>query len=91
MDSILEGVIHQLKANGCKLESVDGETAIAELEMDSLHLTMFLLDLEDSFKILVTDQIWAQWLRVSDIAAYTEQYRLKFGLANLKELQEEEE
>ena len=90
MDSILEGVIHQLTANGCKLESITGETTVEELEMDSLHQTFFLLDLEESFNILVTDQTWALWLKVGDITAYIEEYRLKFGLTDFKELQGEE-
>ena len=90
MDSILAGVIHQLTANGCKLESITVETTVEELEMDSLHRTLFLLDLEDSFNILVADQTWAKWLKIGDIVEYIEEFRLKFGLANFKELQEEE-
>ncbi|HLA41694.1 MAG TPA: hypothetical protein VJ417_16945 [Candidatus Glassbacteria bacterium] len=82
----LDRVIKLLRANQCRNEHLDGYTRIDQLEIDSVHLTRFLLDLEKELQILVPDEARVPWVCVADIADYAEKYRVDFGGEGLREL-----
>jgi len=83
---ILKELISILKSNRCPLEKIDAETRIEDLELDSVGLTKVLMDLEDHFSILVTDQTWVKWQDLGEVVEYISNYRKEFGQMNLTEM-----
>ena len=83
---ILKEVVQVLKANRCPLETINAETSIEELELDSVELTRVLMDLEDRFSMIVPDQAWVKWKTIGETIQYISKYQEEFGEINLKEL-----
>jgi acyl carrier protein len=83
---ILKEVIQVLKTNRCPLETINAETRIEELELDSVELTRVLMDLEDRFSIIVPDQTWVKWKTIGEVIQYISKYKEEFGGINLTEL-----
>ena len=85
-EEIIKEVIQVLKANRCSLETINAETGIEDLELDSIELTRVLMDLEDRFSMIVPDQTWVKWKTIGEIIQYISKYQEEFGEINLKEL-----
>ena len=82
----LDGVIQLLKANKCMNQTLRAETLIEELEMDSIHMAGFLLDLEEQYRIMVTDEEFQRWIKVGDIAEYIDKFAEEYGAGDLSEM-----
>ncbi|HUU30114.1 MAG TPA: phosphopantetheine-binding protein [archaeon] len=87
-EEILESVIQLLQSNKCNYENVNGETRIEELAGDSLVLTSFLLDLEERFGIVATDEIWLKWNKIGDLINYIAGFLEEYSSINLSETKE---
>jgi len=79
-------VIGLLKTNRCLNEKLDATTRLDQLEVDSMHLTRFLMDLEKEMRILVPDEVWVKWVSVADISDYVEKYKVEYGDGELQEM-----
>jgi acyl carrier protein len=82
----MDGVVHLLKANKCMNQTLRAETLIEELEMDSIHMAGFLLDLEEQFRIVVPDEEFQRWIKLADIAEYIERFSGEYGSGDLSEM-----
>jgi len=79
-----------LQASGCQLTNLGMDTRVEELGMDSIELSMLLLDIEDHFKVLVSDEIWTGWQVIGDVLDYIAEYKqsqelLKFAAPKSQE------
>ncbi len=88
MDKIenLESVIQLLRAHKCLIEKVDSDTPLDQLEMESIRMAGFVMELEEQFSILVTDEAYGKWIRVGDIAEYIDYYLEEYGDGRLGEM-----
>ena len=68
----LKGV---LQASGHQETNLGMDTRVEELGMDSIELSMLLLDIEDHFKVLVSDEIWTGWQVLGDVLNYIAEYK----------------
>ena len=82
----LESVIHLLRAHKCTNEQLDSETLIDQLEIDSIRMAGFVLNLEEEFSILVPDEAFKRWRKVADIANYVESYLEEYGPGDLSQM-----
>ena len=87
-ETIFDAVAGLLRANKCLKENLDTDTLVEELEMDSVHLTYFLLELEEHFEVVVPDEIWQKWTKVGDIVDYITEYQQKYSNTAVSEDQE---
>lgn len=82
----IESVIRLLRAHKCANENLNSETLIDQLEMDSIHIASFILDLEEEFSILVSDEAFSNWIKVGDIAEHIDSYLEEYGSGDLSEM-----
>ena len=82
----IERVINLLRSHKCVNEQIDSETPMDQLEIDSVEMASFVLDLEEMFSILVTDEAFKKWIKVGDIAEYAEYYLEEYGNGKLNEM-----
>ena len=82
----IDGVIQMLRAHRCVIERLEPETLMDQLEMDSIHLAGFMIDLEEQYRILVPDEEFKRWIKVGDIAEYIEKYTEEYGGGDLSEM-----
>ncbi len=71
----LEELLQLLRANLCPLETISEDTLLAELEMDSIERTAFVLDLEEKLRVVATDEACAKWQTIGDLMSYITQYQ----------------
>ena len=82
----MDGVMQLLRVHKCANERLEPETLMDQLEMDSVHLAGFMLDLEEQYRILVPDEEFKRWIKVGDIAEYIEKYTEEYGGGDLSEM-----
>ena len=80
-----------LKANGCQVENLSKDTRLKELGMSSVHLTSALLELEDHFEVLVSDETWTAWQTIDDIVNYIAEYKQTQKMLKLSQPKEQNE
>ncbi len=83
---ILADVIRLLQNNRCPLQKIDEQTMIENLEIDSVMLTSFLIELEEQFNLLVTDGIWSKWKKVGDIVSYIIEFQQEYSTVKLSDI-----
>ena len=86
---VLADIIRLLQNNKCLLQNINEGTMIENLEIDSVMLTSFLMELEEQFNLLVTDEIWSKWKKVGDIVSYIIEFQQEYSGLKLSELKEE--
>ncbi len=82
----LERVLNLLRVHTRANESFDSETPLDRLEIDSVGMASFVIDLEEAFSILVTDEAFNKWIKVGDIAEYLKGYLEEYGNGKLSEM-----
>jgi acyl carrier protein len=69
-EEIIVEIRQLLSLNKCRVDNVNLATEIDKLGLDSVRLTAVLMDLEDHFLLVIPDEIWSKWKRLSEIADY---------------------
>jgi acyl carrier protein len=82
----LQRITELLRARKCANERLDGSTPLDELEFSSIQYTSFLMDLEEEFGVLVSDEARNRWLKLEDIADFIEEYREVYGMGEVGEM-----
>lgn len=83
---VLADVIRLLQNNRCQLQNINEGTMIENLEIDSVMLTSFLIELEEQFNLLVTDEIWSKWKKVGDIVSYVIEFQQEYSTVKLSDI-----
>ena len=64
-----------LQARGPQETHRGMDTRIEELGMDSIEQSILLLNIEDHFQVLISDEIWAGWRVLGDVLNYIAEYK----------------
>ena len=83
---IMDAIVQMLRTHKCANESLRAETPIEELQIDSIQMTGFVLDLEERFRIMVPDEEFKSWITVGDIAGYIDKFIENYGTSDLSEM-----
>lgn len=73
-EDLFERLKKLVEESGTEKKDIRMETKIEELDLDSVNLTSLLLDIEEQFNVLVTDEIWVEWEYLRDVIEYVDQY-----------------
>lgn len=82
----LQRIIELLRARKCANDNLTGDTPLDELEFNSIQYTSFLMDLEEEFGVLVSDEARERWLKLEDIAEFIDEYRQVYGTGGVGEM-----
>jgi acyl carrier protein len=82
----MEIIIQMLRANKCVNSKLDEDMLLDDLEMDSIHMAGFLLDMEERFRLYVPDEEFKRWIKLGDIADYVDKFMEEYGSGDLREM-----
>ena len=75
LEELFTNLKRVLQDGGCQVTNLGMDTRIEELGIDSIELSIALLNIEDHFQILVSDETWAGWQVTGDILNYIAEYK----------------